>query len=69
MSINSVNGTMNNQMYQLPAQKSGGKIVQQPQPAAVQGPSEESKESAAAQSKEASKGTEGMESKSINLYA
>ena len=65
MSINSVSGTMNSQMYQLPAQKSGGQVVQQPQPAATQGPSEERKESAAVQSKEA----EGTESKSINLYA
>ncbi len=65
MSINSVNGAMNNQLYQLPAQKNGGQVVQQSQPAAVQGPSEESKETAAAQSKE----VEGAEPKSINLYA
>jgi len=66
MSINSINnGTMSNQLYQQPAQKSGGQVVRQPQPAVVQGPSEESKESPAAQSKEA----EGRKSQSINLYA
>ncbi len=65
MSINSVGGAMNNQLYQLPAQKSGGQVVQQQQPAAAQGASGESKETAAAQSKE----VEGAESKSINLYA
>lgn len=65
MSINGVSGTMNSQLYQLPAQKSGGQVVQQPQPVAAQGPSEESKETAAVQSKE----TESTESKSINLYA
>ena len=65
MDINSVSGTINSQMYQLPAQKSGGQVVQQPQPAATQGPPEERKESAAVLSKEA----EGTKSKSINLYA
>ena len=65
MSINSVSEIINSQAYQLPAQKSGGQVVQQQQPATVQGPPEERKESAAVQSKEA----EGTESKSINLYA
>ena len=65
MDINSVSGTANSQAYQLPAQKSGGQVVQQTQPVATQGPSEERKESAAVQSKE----VEGTESKSINLYA
>ena len=65
MSIDSVSGTMNSQMYQLPAQKSGGQVVQQQQQAVAQGPPEEIKESTAAQSKE----VEGTESKSINLYA
>jgi len=69
MSINSVSGTMNSQIYQLPAQKSGGQVVQQSQPPVTQGPSEESKESGATKSQEASQGTEGTESKSINLYA
>lgn len=65
MSINNVSGTLNSQMYQLPAQKSGGQVVQQQQPAVAQGPPEENKESTAAQSKE----VEGTESTSINLYA
>jgi hypothetical protein len=69
MSVNGVGGAMNSYMFQVPAQKSGGQVVQQAQAAPVQRPSEESKESPAMQSKEASKGGESMESNSINTYA
>ena len=69
MNTNSIGGAMSSQLYQLPAQKSGGQVFQQPQPAAAQGPAEENKEKAPEQSREANSGAEGKESKSINLYA
>jgi len=64
MSINGLGGTGYNQMFQAPPQKSGGQIIQQ-QTTVAQGPSEESKESFPQQNQE----NEGMEPKSINLYA
>jgi hypothetical protein len=69
MSISSVGSASILQAYQVTPQKSGGQTVQQAQPQQAQGPSEESKESAAMQSKEASQGGESTESKSINTYA
>lgn len=69
MGINGISGSMASQLYQLPVQSSGGKAVQQAQPAQKQGPAEESMESASMKSREASQGGESKETKSINTYA
>jgi hypothetical protein len=68
MSISGINGTMNNQLFQVATQKNNGQVLPQTQ-AATQGPTEEGKEGTAVKSNEASQGTEAMEPKSINLYA
>lgn len=69
MNISGTNTATNPQLFQLPTQKRGGQIVQQAQSAPKQGASEESKETAVVQGKEAAQGTETKESQSIDLYA
>jgi hypothetical protein len=69
MSISGVSGSTASQLYQIPPQKSAGQVIEQAKPAPAQGPSEENRESAAMQSKEARQGGEAMESSSIDTYA
>lgn len=70
MNVGGISNSMASQFYQISAQKTGGQVVQQPQQAQQQGPSEESKESTAMQSRENSSGGETTETRSrINTYA
>ena len=69
MNVGGVSNSMASQLYQVSAQKTGGQIVQQSQQAQQQGPVEESKESAAMQSRENSSAGESGESNSIDTYA
>ena len=69
MNVGGISNAMASQLYQVSAQKSGGQVVQQPQQLQQQGPSEESKESAAMQSRENRSGGETSEIRSINTYA
>ncbi len=69
MNVGGISNAMASQLYQVSAQKSGGQVVQQPQQVQPQGPAEESKESAAMQSRENRSGGETSEIRSINTYA
>lgn len=69
MNVGGVSNAMASQLYQVSAQKSGGQVVQQPQQMQQQGPAEESKESAALQSRENRSGGETTETRSVDTYA
>lgn len=69
MNVGSMSNAMVSQVYQVSAQKSGGQVVQQPQQVQPQGPSEESKENAAMQSRENRSGGETTETRLVDTYA
>ena len=69
MNVGGISNAMASQLYQVSAQKSGGQVVQQPQQVQPQGPAEESKESAAMQSRENRSGGETTETRSVDTYA
>ena len=69
MNINGLGGAASNQKYQTPAERSSGQTVRQQAPPPEQEPVQENRMSASMRAPDAVAGTEGMDSKSIDLYA
>ena len=68
MNINSVGSTTYDQMFQSTAEKSGGQTVRQ-QAGPPQGPVAENKESVSTPRSEAVQNTEGVGSRSLDIYS